>query len=119
VIAKRSVNVPKGTVAMWSGSIATIPTGWALCDGSNGTPDLRNRFVVGANADSSGVAKTTLEGSLSKSGGEISHFHFAYFPIGEGEEIGSGNYIGNFAEGSTDETLTVPPYYALAFIMKL
>jgi hypothetical protein len=33
---------------MWSGSIASIPAGWALCNGSNGTPDLRDRFVVGA-----------------------------------------------------------------------
>jgi len=40
--------VPTGIIAMWSGSIASIPSGWALCNGSNGTPDLRNRFVVGA-----------------------------------------------------------------------
>ena len=37
-----------GMIMMWSGSVASIPSGWALCDGSNGTPDLRNRFVVGA-----------------------------------------------------------------------
>lgn len=40
--------VPAGVITMWSGSVATIPTGWALCNGSNGTPDLRDRFVVGA-----------------------------------------------------------------------
>lgn len=40
--------VPSGGIIMWSGSIVSIPTGWALCDGTNGTPDLRNRFVVGA-----------------------------------------------------------------------
>lgn len=40
--------VPTGTIALWSGSIASIPTGWALCDGTNGTPNLRDRFVVGA-----------------------------------------------------------------------
>ncbi len=33
---------------MWSGTIATIPSGWYLCNGSNGTPDLRNKFVIGA-----------------------------------------------------------------------
>jgi len=38
----------KGVIVMWSGSIANIPAGWALCNGANGTPDLRNRFVVGA-----------------------------------------------------------------------
>lgn len=37
-----------GMIMLWSGSIATIPTGWVLCDGTNSTPDLRDRFVVGA-----------------------------------------------------------------------
>jgi microcystin-dependent protein len=40
--------IPAGVILMWSGSVASIPTGWFLCNGSNGTPDLRNRFVVGA-----------------------------------------------------------------------
>jgi microcystin-dependent protein len=40
--------VPAGVILLWSGSIASIPSGWNLCDGTNGTPDLRNRFVVGA-----------------------------------------------------------------------
>ena len=37
-----------GMIMLWSGSSATIPSGWLLCDGTNSTPDLRNRFVVGA-----------------------------------------------------------------------
>lgn len=40
--------VPAGVIAMWSGSAASIPAGWALCNGLNGTPNLRDRFVVGA-----------------------------------------------------------------------
>jgi microcystin-dependent protein len=40
--------VPPGAIIMWSGSVNDIPVGWALCDGSNGTPDLRDRFIVGA-----------------------------------------------------------------------
>jgi hypothetical protein len=40
--------VPAGGIIMWSGSIGSIPTGYVLCNGSNGTPDLRDRFVVGA-----------------------------------------------------------------------
>jgi len=40
--------MPSGGIIMWSGSTDDIPTTWALCDGLNGTPDLRDRFVVGA-----------------------------------------------------------------------
>ena len=43
-----STDLSRGFIGMWSGSIATIPSGWALCNGANGTPDLRDRFVVGA-----------------------------------------------------------------------
>jgi len=40
--------IPSGLISMWSGSIGSIPSGWYLCDGSNGTPNLTDRFVVGA-----------------------------------------------------------------------
>ena len=40
--------VPTGGIIMWSGAVSAIPTGWVLCNGSNSTPDLRDRFVVGA-----------------------------------------------------------------------
>jgi microcystin-dependent protein len=42
--------IPAGGVIMWSGNVGDIPTGWALCDGTNGTPDLRGRFIVGYHA---------------------------------------------------------------------
>ena len=62
--------VPVGGIIMWSGSIATIPSGWALCNGKANSPgpDLRERFIVGASADAAGVAKTNLTGSLTQSG---------------------------------------------------
>ncbi len=44
-------NVETGTIVIWSGTIANIPTGWQLCDGTNGSPDLRDKFVVGAGYD--------------------------------------------------------------------
>ena len=54
--------VPPGAIIMWSGAINDIPVGWALCDGSNGTPDLRDRFIVGAgksyNVGNTGGANT-------------------------------------------------------------
>jgi len=40
--------VPKGGIIMWSGTILEIPNGWFLCNGANGTPNLRDRFIVGA-----------------------------------------------------------------------
>lgn len=43
-----AAGIPVGVITMWSGSIASIPAGWALCNGASGTPDLRDRFVVGA-----------------------------------------------------------------------
>lgn len=56
---------PQGMIAMWSGPTAGIPSGWAVCDGGNGTPDLRDRFVVGAG------------GSLTNgaTGGSATHAH--------------------------------------------
>ena len=41
--------IPSGFIGMWSGATDTIPSGWVLCDGNNSTPDLRNKFIVGAN----------------------------------------------------------------------
>ncbi|CAB5212622.1 hypothetical protein UFOVP188_36 [uncultured Caudovirales phage] len=40
--------IPAGMISLWYGSIGSVPTGWYLCDGSNGTPDLRDRFIIGA-----------------------------------------------------------------------
>jgi len=42
--------VPGGIIVMWSGTLATIPDGWTLCDGGNGTPDLRDKFIYGCSA---------------------------------------------------------------------
>jgi len=72
--------VPAGIITMWSGTIATIPSGWLLCNGSSGTPDLRNRFVIGAFQDTAGVAYTTITGSDTQTGGSkdaivVSHTH--------------------------------------------
>ena len=69
-----------GMIMMWSGTIATIPSGWVLCDGTNSTPDLRNRFIIGAYSDDSGVAKTTITGTATQTGGSkdsivVSHTH--------------------------------------------
>ena len=72
--------VPIGGIIMWSGTIATIPATWALCDGTANAPgpDLRDKFVVGAKQDDLGVAKTNIAGALSQSGGATGHLHSAH-----------------------------------------
>lgn len=84
--------LPAGVITMWSGSIASIPAGWALCNGSNGTPDLRDRFVVGAGSayavgstgGANSVTLTTnnlpshthsISGSGTTSGQSVGHTH--------------------------------------------
>ncbi len=144
--------IPSGGIIMWSGLIADIPTGWAFCNGLNNTPNLRDRFIVGASADSGGVAKTYVTGSYTQSGGNIGHTHgftsnsHTHSFTGNGHthfarntvevQSGSGTFAwaGNETEtfstaaagttgaesvtGTTDNEDVLPPYFALAFIMK-
>jgi hypothetical protein len=72
-----AITLPAGVITLWSGAIADIPSGWYLCNGSNGTPDLRDKFVVGAKEDVGGVPKSNIEGSLNQEGGDTSHDHGA------------------------------------------
>jgi len=64
-----------GFILLWNGLIANIPAGWQLCNGTNGTPDLRDKFVVGAQADITGVAKTCVTGVYTQVGGCNTHYH--------------------------------------------
>ena len=67
--------VPSGGIILWSGSVASIPSGWFLCDGNNSTPDLRDRFVVGAGS-SYAVGATGGASSVTLSTSQIpSHTH--------------------------------------------
>jgi hypothetical protein len=69
--------VPVGGIIMWSGTIATIPATWALCDGTTNSPgpDLRDKFIVGATSDDAGAAKTNVRGTLEQSGAATGHSH--------------------------------------------
>jgi hypothetical protein len=143
-------NMPAGVIVMWSGSIATIPGGFFLCDGTNGTPDLRNKFIIGAQNDTTLPASTTIEnGTNTKTGGTknavvVSHTHTAtqvahshtisptagdLFNSGSAfARVSSGSGVGNTgtaqppitvdATGVSGDNANLPPYYALAFIMK-
>lgn len=59
--------IPVGLICLWSGAVADVPSGWALCDGTQGTPDLRDKFIIGAGA--------TYD--PKDTGGEASHDHAA------------------------------------------
>ena len=144
-----------GMIIMWSGTIATIPTGWLLCNGSSSTPDLRDKFIIGASADSGGAAKTNVTASYTQTGGTkdaivVSHTHTATVTdaghthttgvtgvntVGDGQGGGGRTYpngnggtttgtattgitVANSTEGSSGTNQNLPPYYALAFIMK-
>lgn len=58
--------VPPGVILIWSGSEASIPDGWALCNGLNGTPDLLDKFIVGAGS---------LTYDVGDTGGSTTHTH--------------------------------------------
>lgn len=132
--------LPKGVIVMWSGSTNSIPTGWALCDGNNGTPNLKDRFVVGAGGEykvnDKGGAKTV---TLSEE--QMPEHRHRYVNEQIAGNLGSDNaafpewkYDMNF-RASSDHKYGVdistgkaggnqphenrPPYYALAYIMKL
>ena len=141
---------PAGGIILWSGSVASIPSGWALCNGSNGTPDLRNRFVVGAgstyavaatggSADAIVVSHTHTATSTVTDSGHV-HGGVMKHPGTELEQNQAGgpdgpnsDYDENTASATTGITVStsiasagssgtnanLPPYYALAYIMKL
>lgn len=185
-VAAASFSVPTGGIIMWSGSIASIPAGWFLCDGTNGTPNLTNRFVVmaggtyavgasGGSADAIVVSHTHTATAGNQS---VNHVHTMNFntstaSVNHNHGIQNYNDLGfgitrdaaqinnvfntpgtasasNFAptaaagadhvhlvngttasnsadhnhaitittQGSSGTNANLPPYYALAYIMK-
>ena len=136
--------IPVGAIIAWNGASDAIPSGWALCDGTNGTPDLRNRFIVGAGSSysvgatggSDTVTLTTAQipshnhtlktqGNTSAMNATttgtvlVSDGHFS----GSDSQFTSGysNYanITSTSTGSGQSHENRPPYYALCWIMKI
>jgi hypothetical protein len=100
---------PLGSVIRLYGSVITIAAGWALCDGTNGTPDLRDRFVVGAgnnyNPGATGGSKDAVVVSHSHGVNESAHTHGPVAPT-SGYWTGVPAFVGqmpagfNFSAGS-------------------
>ena len=133
-----------GMIILWSGSAASIPSGWVICDGTNSTPNLRDRFVVGAG--------TTY--AVGATGGStdavvVSHTHTATVTdpthshtfvvndmsgssgrqapgVNTGTDAGTkttasvatGITVSNSTTGVSATNANLPPYYALCYIMK-
>jgi hypothetical protein len=137
---------PSGGIIMWSGSIAAIPTGWVLCNGSNSTPDLRNRFIVGAGSTyavdaTGGSADATLPTHTHTATSVVtdpSHQHSVPSGGAGASNYGLNGPAGSFSvsqttglqstgitvattnadAGTSGTNANLPPYYALAYIMK-
>jgi uncharacterized protein YbdZ (MbtH family) len=133
--------LPRGIIAIWIGTLAAIPDGWNLCDGSKNTPDLRSQFVKGANTLSD---IRTAAGSLTHTHTPTGHTHpiashthtvTAAAGAGENRTAGSTNAAttahthpswsatgaSSLTSGSSTPTVdnqtdTQPPYYAVAFV---
>ena len=146
---------PIGGIILWSGSTGSIPSGWALCDGNNGTPDLRNKFIVGAgstynvnatggSADATLVSHTHGSGTLTAADhthsfkasnragdedawsntnkafvGDLDNASFTQ--SGTNKIFGSGSLSvsgSTASQGSSGTNANLPPYLALAYIMR-
>ena len=136
--------IPTGIISLWYGSIGSVPLGWYLCDGTNGTPDLRDRFVVGAGSTYS-VAATggstdaivvshthTATSTVTDPG----HFHSVNAGGTASNQLVSGGSVNlastntgtnttgitvattNASTGVSGTNANLPPYYALAYVMK-
>lgn len=158
------VKIPRGIITMWSGAVDAVPSGWHLCDGTNGTPDLRDRFIVAAgnsyspghiggsltytptitvNGSGTGVQvgyHTLTVAEMPSHNHRIGNMHLQGYPdnwdwpgqtfIVDGElwtDAAGGNQghnhpivdYGHVHSAYASAIDSRPPYYALAFIMKL
>ena len=137
------VSIPSGCILIWSGSTGSVPSGFVICDGTNGTPDLRNSFVLGA-----GNAYTVGQTGGSTDAVIVSHTHtatvtdpghshtlgadFAQAANGAGRNGVANSSVANYSTNTNTTGISVtnastgvsgtnanmPPYYALAYIMK-
>lgn len=131
--------LPKGVIVMWSGKADEIPAGWSLCDGNNGTPDLRDRFVMGVGTREYANARGgTFEHDhrthghshrVSPPSSHISTLASAYGGRGKPGYYGGGVRMRRYYSGTRafqsqtapvkiDRARHLPPYFRLAFIMK-
>ena len=96
VQAMTAGGIPAGVIVMWSGTIATIPAGWALCDGTGGTPDLTDKFIVGANTGTEGNTGGANSRTLTTANLPTHSHSISSFSVSSGN-----NNVGHTHSGST------------------
>lgn len=116
--------IPSGGIIIWSGAADAVPAGWVVCDGTNNTPDLRGRFVLGGGGSravgSTGGAEThkltvsemPSHGHSLSIGGGASGTRLATASTGS-------NSISTGVVGGSAAHSIMPPYYVLCYIMKI
>ena len=144
-----SNSVPVGAILMWSGLVSAIPSGYAICDGTSGTPDLRDRMVIGAGTTyavgATGGSKDAVVVEHTHTLTDPGHFHqqtnngpdvdtgtLATGTQSSGTQYASLGTVNSSANtlskvtgitiNTTGESATnknLPPYYALAFIQRV
>tara|TARA_Y200000002_G_scaffold27024_1_gene20323 strand:- start:794 stop:1738 length:945 start_codon:yes stop_codon:yes gene_type:complete len=127
--------VPSGAIILWSGAANAIPTGYVICNGNNGTPDLRARFVIGV-GDGSAVGNSNY--NVNDTGGAEfvtltlnqipSHTHTyidqyvvidnGYRPWPANNNDCAARNVNSGSAGGGQSHENRPPYYALCYIMK-
>jgi hypothetical protein len=136
--------IPAGGIFLWSGSIGSIPAGYVLCNGSNGTPDLRDRFVVGAgstyavNATGGSADAVVVTHTHAATVTDPGHSHTIATDLTKTDLVGGGSNtiftrqagttttstavtgisVTNANAGVSGTNANLPPYYALCYIMK-
>lgn len=139
IIARfNKVNVlPSGLISLWSGAVTDIPEGWALCNGENKTPDLRDKFVIGAgNAypvkSEGGEARHVLtraempshshaiKSDIDNEAYNIDWAPWTEYTTGWTQQAVSSKTAPTYTQsaGENEAHNNLPPYYALCYIMK-
>lgn len=143
--------IPLGVITLWYGSIGSVPTGWYLCDGANGTPDLRDKFVVAAGStyavgatggSANAIVVSHTHTGTTDAGGAHNHTAggnaaIAHYGTGASathrgvSDVANTTGIADLdaaaththafttaSAGTSGTNANLPPYYALAYIMK-
>ena len=125
--------LPKGSVIFWSGSAEDIPSGWALCDGQDGRPDLRDRFVLGGGGTHP-VGELGGEETHTLTEEEMPQHNHSVEATGnlntgvkhtiiDAEVVARSTTVGGFARtsigGGSQPHNNMPPYYVLCYIIKV